>query len=217
MENQINPQQTKKTQSSKIILVVVISVIAITLIVGGGIYLWQNSKLKSAKNNLQLKQNEPSSVTADKEGWSSYQSQKWNFQFQYPSNYVLDTTYENKYADQGHLHLYDTPIYEAIKKGEIIEGAPLIEFSAYNNPDKLSALQWAKKDTARSNFSEEYKTTQVDNRDAMSYSWTGLGGGDTILLTSDDLEYIYSFHVLYMNENEKIRNDFLQIVKTIKF
>lgn len=142
-----------------------------------------------------------------------YKNQKWGFEFQYPANYTLDTTYES----QGYIHLYDSATYEAIKQGKIIEGAPTIQFSAYNNPDKLSALQWAQKNTGQSNFSGKYKTTQVNNKNAMSYSWIGMGGGDTILLASDDLKYIYSFDVMYINENDRIRNDFLQIVKTIQF
>ena len=175
-------------------ILIILGILIVAGVSFGIVYLWQKN-------------------IVEKEVQRIYKNQKWGFQFQYPANYTLDTTYES----QGYIHLYDNATYEAIKQGKIIEGAPTIQFSAYDNPDKLSALEWAQKNTGQSNFSGEYKTIQVDNKNAMSYSWIGMGGGDTILLVSDDLKYIYSFDVMYINENNRIKSDFLQIVKTIKF
>lgn len=53
MNKQINPQPSGPTQSSKHILVTIIAVIITAVVVGGGIYAWQRSILKSTEQNLQ--------------------------------------------------------------------------------------------------------------------------------------------------------------------
>ena len=173
----------------------------------------QNSKKResTATKTKQTDVNEP------KDGWSSYKSKKGGFQFQCPSDYVLERTYENNYPDISIINIYSSVDYRAIKKGKNTCGPSLISFNIYNNSDKLTALQWAKNNKEISNYSGSNKTVTVDNRNAISYSWSGMDEGYEILLSSDDLKYIYSFGVTYSDRNEKIRSDFLQIVKTIKF
>jgi len=76
MNEQNLPQQNEPTQNSKITLVLVISSIIITaFVVGGIVYLWQNSKIKSSEQNLrqeitqlqnqidELKQNQSTTAT----------------------------------------------------------------------------------------------------------------------------------------------------------
>jgi len=159
--------------------------------------------------------------SAEQTDLKTYQNQKLGFQFQYPLTYVLDKTYESK----GIIQLYDTATYADIKNGKIVEGASSIGFSVYNNPKNLSAIDWAKDadNSGYSNFNDnfnptgEYKNIQVDGVDAISYSWVGMGGGDTIVVKSKDSKSIYLFDVGYANKSDKIVGDFLQIVETIKF
>lgn len=237
MKEQSDLRTTNATPNSRMLWLIPVAVLTVSLIVGGGVYTWQRTILKSTEqyfqskitslesqiNQLQQtdKNNKPQppqdSPNATKENWLSYKSQKWAFEFQYPSDYVLDTSYENEYSDQGHIQLYEKSTYEAIQGEKIIEGASLIELSIYNNSEKLSALEWAKKDTAHSNFNGKHKTVQVNNRSAMSYSWAGLVEGDTILLTSDNKNYVYVFTVMYGGEESEIRKSFLRILETIKF
>ena len=53
MEEQTTSQPIKQFQSSKIIWVTVICAVVTALIAGGGIYLWQNSKLKTSEQKSQ--------------------------------------------------------------------------------------------------------------------------------------------------------------------
>ncbi|MFA6992205.1 MAG: hypothetical protein WC269_02905 [Candidatus Gracilibacteria bacterium] len=137
--------------------------------------------------------------------WTSYESSRFAFTFSYPYNYTLDNSFENTYEDQGFIHLYSN----------LVDKSSLIEFSAYKNPNELSILEWAKSDTAHSNFSDNYNEITVNGKSAISYSWAGMVGGDTILFKNKD--FIISANVLYTEPNEKIRDDFSEIIKTIKF
>jgi len=53
MEEQITPKPTEHIQGSKTIWTIAISIVITVLIVGGGIYLWQQSNLKNAEQKLQ--------------------------------------------------------------------------------------------------------------------------------------------------------------------
>lgn len=52
MEEQIAPKPTGQVQGSKIIWTATVSVVITALIIGGGIYLWQQSNLKNAEQKL---------------------------------------------------------------------------------------------------------------------------------------------------------------------
>lgn len=185
----------------KVILGGLLILLVIVIFVVGGIYIQKQQGIVFTENG---------------EKWLTHKSEQWGFQFQYPSNYVLDTEQENKFSDQSHLILIDSVVYESMQAMENTEGGASVVLSTYLNPEKVSALQWAKENVAHSNFAVEYTTTQVDGRDAMFYSWSGLGYGDTVLLASDSREHVYSFGVMYMDENDEIQNDFWQIVKSIE-
>ncbi len=53
MNEQNNSQSIDTIQSHKNIWILVIAIILTALIVGGAIYIWQNSKMKSTKQSLQ--------------------------------------------------------------------------------------------------------------------------------------------------------------------
>ena len=53
MNEQSNPQSIEPIQSHKNIWILVIAIVLTALIVGGTIYAWQNSKMKSTKQSLQ--------------------------------------------------------------------------------------------------------------------------------------------------------------------
>lgn len=50
---QLNEQPIESIQSSKNIWIIVVSIVATALIVGGGVYAWQKSNLKSTEQSLQ--------------------------------------------------------------------------------------------------------------------------------------------------------------------
>jgi len=53
MDKQNNSQFNKPFQGSKNVWTIVVSVVVTALIVGGGVYVWQRSNLKSREQNLQ--------------------------------------------------------------------------------------------------------------------------------------------------------------------
>ncbi|MBP9872223.1 MAG: hypothetical protein KBC53_12160, partial [Nitrosomonas sp.] len=156
-------------------------------------------------------------ISNDVSDWSNYESQSLGISFSYPAEYVVDVFSQDRSANRDSIKLYDQSTYRAKQNGQNVALAANIGFWIIDNPEKLSALDWAKQNTDHSNFKGKYKTLQIDSREAISYAWYGLGGGDRVLLVSDDRKSIYSFEVYFMDINEQIRNDFVDIVQTIKF
>lgn len=206
-------------------ILIVLLIIVVAGVSGGGVYLWQKNKIKNDKKNQQqiteLENKAQPSAQTNMATWLSYENKGVGVSFQYPPSYVLDKTYESKKI----IHLYDVATYEGIQSGKIIEGAPVIEFMVFDNPNNFSVLEWAKdtNNSGTSNFnstfnpSGEYKNVKVDGRDAILYSWMGMGSGDTVLVDSADSKYIFNFSVSSMNSDDKIRSDFSEIINTIKF
>lgn len=155
----------------------------------------------------------PTVTPANMATWKTYESTKYLFSFKYPSKFHLDNQYETKYTDQGHIILMSEADYNAMvrmKPGEGRGGGSVIGLSAFANPQHLSTLEWAKQNTANSNFTDQYETTNVGGGEpAMTYQWSGMGTGTTFLTSKGDYVYAFSTH--------GYEADLQQIVTTIKF
>jgi hypothetical protein len=154
------------------------------------------------------------------EQWEFYESKRFGSKFINPGGYVLETTYEDIYLDQGHIRLYDQETYEAmIANAAVPEAVPLIQISAFKNPDQLSVLEWVKDNAARSNFGRlnsggAYDTRQVAGQEAITYSWEGLGSGYTVALSKENYEYIVILTLL--DPRSETLQDFERLVSTFQ-
>jgi len=156
-----------------------------------------------------------------------YKSGGWGFEFTYPSDYIVFSpkNHDDQYYEPGHIYLQEREVYEAVQRGLIMEAAPSIGFSTYENPEGLSPLEWAKENPMLSSYGlgpelgtqGEEKMIKVGGQDALLYSGKSQGAWDNILLLDDDKEYIYVFSVGYRDGEDEIRADFMKIIETVKF
>jgi hypothetical protein len=145
--------------------------------------------------------------------WKVYQSKRFSIQFSYPEKYILDNSFENTYSDQGFIHLYTQEGYELVKSQAGIGGPDFIQIGAYGNSKKLTALEWAKFDTAHSNFSGEYEAVNIAGENGLSYTFEGMGGlGDVRVIAHNG--YIYTFDIM---GEAAMQADFKRILDTVKF
>jgi hypothetical protein len=113
----------------------------------------------------------------------------------------------------------DTEENRAVREGRSPgrDGPVAITFDLYqNNLDKLTLESWLKS-TAVSNFKLSdgtYVSTKIAGHDALKYHWSGLYEADNIALATPDS--ILSVAVTYINPAESIRQDFENIVDTIR-
>lgn len=144
--------------------------------------------------------------------WQTYQSKRFSIQFRYPSKYVLENEYENTYPDQGFIHLYTQEGYELVKSKAPRGGPDFIQVGAYSNPKNLTPIEWAKSDTAHSNFTGQYETINIAGENGLSYTFEGMGSGDTRVIAHNG--YIYTFDVM---GDSTMRDDFKRILSTVAF
>jgi hypothetical protein len=155
----------------------------------------------------------PSSVSTPTTEWKTYTSTRFSITFSYPAKYVLDNTYENTYPDQGFIHLYTQEGYEQVKAKEPRGGPASIGIGVYSNPQRLSALEWAKLNTAQSNFNGSYTTEKIAGEDAIAYTFEGMVLGVVRVLAHGN--YIYDFTV--GGGGPEMTEDFKLVLSTVKF
>ena len=154
-----------------------------------------------------------------------YTSEKFGFQFSYPSNYILDRDNEIRssnvsevYSDAGTLLLRAQEDWEAIQNGYVGDslGATLI-INTFSNPRNLSLVAWAERYRSQSNLQGNYTRLEIDSQPAIYYEWCGLGCGDSIALKSKDGKYIHILSVSgYYEKSDPARRDFQALVASFK-
>ena len=169
-----------------------------------------------------------SEVNADilaESNWQIYQNSQFSFQLEYPLTYTLDSTYENEYPDSSFIHLYSNADARDLTAGKY-DGTELplhISISAYENPNRLSVLEWLEENTASSNFVDyrigDYEAIAIDNREAIAYTWESLLGGfaDSVAVTNNLNNSIIILTVGYVEESDRMRQDFQEILGTLQF
>ena len=147
--------------------------------------------------------------------WNSYVSERFGFSFENPGDFFIETTYEDHYPDQGHIHIYEMKYWDFITgPPQPRSGPPLIEISAYSDKDNLGLLGWAKMDTTHSNYSGVHNDFNVDGNESIRYTWEGMGKGETVLLLSPSKDYIISISMLV---TEDLVSPYEEILKSFKF
>lgn len=148
----------------------------------------------------------PIQAQASQNDYQTYQSQRLNFKIAYPSSYKLDANAEN----QGYLQLQPKATDQA---GRIV-------MNAFSNPNRLSALEWARQRTAESNFThrqDDPKRYTFAGQPAISYPWCAKVCGDNVVFPSRDRQKMMVLTVLYEFLSDPIRWDFQNMIGKFRF
>ena len=154
-------------------------------------------------------------VASDNLG-QTFTSERFNFRLRYPSSYIVDTTYENRYPDEGHINLYSDLAYQAIRSGVVGDGEDFISVSIFQNPSYLDPIEWSRQNVAQSNFDDKYRDVDLAGRAAIAYTWCGLICGDNIVLANRDGDLVYVLSVGYGVPDAPIREDFEEIANSFQ-
>ncbi|MBD2079524.1 hypothetical protein [Leptolyngbya sp. FACHB-17] len=148
----------------------------------------------------------------------TYQSQL-GFRFNFTAPYVVDKTQEGK----GTIVLRDPSLNTQAVGSD--QPAPVdsnvqsqsspgdkITISRFDNPQRLSARQWAEQNKTLSFFDQQqsdYRSYNFAGKPAVSYSWcTTNTCGDSIIVPSRDGRTIFVLRALYDYPGDAVRWDF---------
>lgn len=156
----------------------------------------------------------------------TYQSQL-GFRFDFKAPYSLDTSQEGK----GTLVLRNRSLGpEAVGSDE---PAPVesnvqaqsspgdkITISRFENPQRLSARQWAEQNKAQSFFDgrqSDYRSYSFAGEPAISYSWCGKDNcGDSVIVPSRDGRSVFMLSALYEYPGNAVRWDFKNMIGSFR-
>ncbi len=153
-----------------------------------------------------------------------YQSDRLGLRVEVPSNYQVDKSQEN----QGVLVLRNRNAPPAIGSDQPASGsgdngfvtgnqpqitaADRITVTEFNNSQRLSALQWAQRNTEKSFFNQregDYRSYSFAGQPAVNYSWCSTNiCGDSIVLPNRDRNRIVVLSALYDYPGNAVRWDF---------
>lgn len=161
-------------------------------------------------------------ITNNYSSQKTYQNKEFAFSFSYPNNYIL----ENKDIQNISLYLtlWDKKDYQYMRspegKKENHPPGRYIDVLVYPNPERLSALEWAKTSNM-SGFNSvtrqgEAKNINIAGQSGISYISCGLYCGDTILFTARDNRYVFSLFATSYEESDPILKDFETVKSTFK-
>lgn len=136
-----------------------------------------------------------------------YQLQTDGFQFSEDSSFISGVLLTNK-KESAELPLNDVPR----------ESSPAIKFRVYTNPEKLSPMEWTKKNGTESNYelaAAEPVEITVATANAVGYTTDGSYLTDTYVVEYDD--HILVITGEYIDTESAIYTDLEELVKTISF
>jgi hypothetical protein len=136
--------------------------------------------------------------------------------FYYPERYELSSRTEGNAERQWDvlvlLEKTNAPV------GEGTEGPPAITVGVYPNTEGYTLEQWIKGD-ARSNFKlstdQKLTPTTVGGLPALAYGHTGLYETDAVAVAAYDKIFVFSAG--WLERSDRMRQDFQDILKTVKF
>lgn len=151
-------------------------------------------------------------------GFKTFESEL-GISFEYSDIYFLETR-ELGDGHSGHLLIMlteDTEENRLVREGKTPprEGPTAITFELFQSPDESEPLLWIT-ENQESNYrlgNGIINEMNVAGKIALTYHWSGLYEGDSIVFKNRD--YIVFGSVTYLTPEDKIRTDFNGILKTI--
>lgn len=146
----------------------------------------------------------------------SYASARHGFSFSHPDAYELAEFDAPGSGERAH-HVITLMRKADLPVPQNGEEPPMITIDIYqNNLDNQTAEDWIRNDS-RSNFKlgEGRLSTTVGGEEALSYRWSGLYEGTTIVVAKP--EWMYAFSVTYLEPGADIVQDFVTVRDSIRF
>lgn len=178
-------------------------VVLVLVLVGAGLY-------------VVLRQETPQPGEGPRADSLRYESSQYGISFTYPSGYTLDERSVPGSGERLH-HVITLTRTEDLPLPENGEGPPAITIDIYQNDlDKLSTEQWIR-NTSASNFKlgdGTLASTTISGWPALSYRWSGLYEGTTIVQART--AWVYAFSVTYLEMGADIIQDFVAIRDSVR-
>lgn len=189
----------------------------VEVVEGREAFLDVNDVTYDAKNTFVKSENCESTAVVVKT--VAYKNTTYKLGFKYPENYYKKEKLDAGTAESPQLStilVEDTEENRAVVDGtstEVREGPIAITADVYQNPDKLATKDWVGKDTNWTVANSVATRTTVAGLEALTFTWSGLYEGKTVIVTSGDKAYVFS--VTWMNPDDQIKKDFEALLSTI--
>ncbi len=148
-------------------------------------------------------------------GYTNYSSDHVGVSFTYPDTYEATSTHQSAGEQKWHTVVLLPKGYVPPQEGE---SPPAITVSDFANAEGLPLEQFIKNEP-KTNFalSADQKLTPatVGGVPALAYRHSGLYETDVVAVESNHKVYVFSAG--WINTNDKIRNDFQEMLKTVRF
>jgi len=142
-----------------------------------------------------------------------YGNPAYGLSFEYPESYQLG---EAEVGGRHVITLVDKAFLAASTTAS--EGPTSISVEIFPNTRNLTPSEWVKA-TPASNFVLSPDGTLASStqagKEAVAYLWDGLYRGESYVFSQR--ESIYMFSVTYMDTDDRIRRDFVRLLKSVQF
>ena len=188
----------------------VIAIVVALIVIAGGFLLLQNSSEVIAPEM-------PGLPTAG--ATPTYQNEEYGLSFQYPEGLYLHERKDAGTPERPQLSLFlveDTEENRDVLEGRNTtprEGPIGITVDVYQNPEELSASEWVQDDTNWTVATSQAEPVTINGRQGVSFTWSGLYEGRTVVLTKGDKAYVFSS--TWMSEEDWTLRDFDTIVGSL--
>lgn len=155
------------------------------------------------------------------ENVTKYSNNDYSFEFDYQKGkegYVLKEVIPSEENSQILKTIILIPSEYENQIPDASEGPPTISISIFKNVNNLSPELWAIITEKYSNINlklGEINQTTIGENKAIVYVADGLYATDTIITTRGS--YVYMLNGMFIDSNSKLREDFINLVKTFKF
>lgn len=156
-----------------------------------------------------------------KQSMVAYSSAEYKVSFEHPSG-----LYRKEFTNMGTpekpqlavVLVEDTQVNRDILDGKSElggEGPTAITLDAYQNPDELSAEEWANQDTNWALSDKATTPVSVAGQSGFSFNWDGLYQGKSVVVTKGKLAYVFS--VTWLTPEDQIIKDFDMVLNSVAF
>lgn len=188
-------------------------VVALVVVAGAAFFLMGNRE--------PLGEMAPVVPAEQKASMKVYSNADLSLSFEYPSNLFL---YErNDVGTEANpqtavMLVEDTQENRDVLEGrstEPREGPTGISITVFENPQKLNAADWVTNDTNWTVANSSATPVTVNGREGVSFTWSGLYEGRTVIVTTDT--HAYAFSVTWMTPEDQIIRDFDMVLNSATF